>query len=78
MKQRKRWVFLLDKDQIFRLSLRRILNKYGFEAEEIGDLAQLERRKKDLESGMIFADLEIETLEEISPSLKNGPTGLFS
>ncbi len=63
MKERTRWAFIIDKDEFVRLSLNKILKKYGFQVEEIEDFSQLERRKKDIKRGMILADVEIEVLE---------------
>ena len=63
MKERMRWAFIIDKDEFVRLSLNKILKKYGFRVEEIEDFSQLERRKKDVKGGMILADVEIEVLE---------------
>lgn len=63
MKEKEKWAFILDKDEFVRLSLNKILKKYGFEVEEIENLSVLEKRKKEIKSGMILADLEIETLE---------------
>jgi ActR/RegA family two-component response regulator len=48
MKERMKCAFILDKDEFFRLSLKKILEKYGFHVEEIEDFSQLEKRKKDL------------------------------
>lgn len=70
MKQRVKWAFILDKDEFVRLSLNKILKKYGFQVEEIQDLSQLEKRKKDVEGGMIVADVEIEVLEKEFALLK--------
>jgi FixJ family two-component response regulator len=70
MKEKAKWAFILDKDEFFRLSLKKILEKYGFEVEEIEDFSQLEKRKKDVGGGMILADVEIEVLERWFPLLK--------
>jgi DNA-binding response OmpR family regulator len=70
MKERVRWAFIIDKDEFVRLSLNKILKKYGFQVEEIEDFSQLERRKKDIKGGMILADMEIEVLEGQLPSIK--------
>ena len=70
MRERAKWAFILDKDEFVRLSLSKILNKYGFEVEEIEDLSQLESRARDIKEGMILADLEIDVLEKWSPLLK--------
>jgi len=64
MKERMRWAFIIDKDEFVRLSLNKILKKYGFHVEEIEDFSQLEKRKKDIEGGMILADVEIDVLEK--------------
>jgi DNA-binding response OmpR family regulator len=70
MKEKLKWAFILDKDEFVRLSLNKILKKYGFHVEEIEDFFQLEKRKKDIESGMILADVEIDVLEKGFPLLK--------
>ncbi len=70
MKEKRKWAFILDKDEFVRLSLNKILKKYGFETEEIEDFSQLEKRKKDVDGGMILADVEIDVLEKDFPSLK--------
>ena len=49
-----KWAFILDKDEFVRLSLNKILKKYGFQVEEIEDFSQLEKRKKEIEGGMIL------------------------
>ena len=64
MKEKLKWAFILDKDEFVRLSLNKILKKYGFQTEEIEDFSQLEKRKKDIEGGIIFADVEIDVLEK--------------
>jgi FixJ family two-component response regulator len=64
MKEKGKWAFILDKDEFVRLSLNKILKKYGFRTEEIEDFSQLEKRKKDVEGGMILADVEIDVLEK--------------
>ena len=64
MKEKQKWAFILDKDEFVRLSLNKILKKYGFHVEEIEDFFQLEKRKKDVEGGMILADVEIDVLEK--------------
>ena len=48
MKDRKKWAFIIDKDQFVRLSLNKILKKYGFQVEEVEDFSELEMRKKDV------------------------------
>jgi len=70
MKERIRWAFIIDKDEFVRLSLNKILKKYGFQVEEIEDFSQLERRTKDVKGGMILADVEIEILERWALLLK--------
>ena len=70
MKEKLKWAFIFDKDEFVRLSLNKILKKYGFNVEEIEDFSQLEKRKKDLERGMILADVEIEVLEKGYPLLR--------
>lgn len=70
MKEKQKWAFILDKDEFVRLSLNKILRKYGFHVEEIEELSQLEKRKKDIEKGMILADVEIDLLERDFPLLK--------
>jgi FixJ family two-component response regulator len=64
MKEKLKWAFILDKDEFVRLSLNKILKKYGFQTEEIEDFSQLEKRKKDIEGGIVFADVEIDVLEK--------------
>ena len=46
------------------------MKKYGFQVEEIEDFYQLEKRKKDIEGGMILADVDIDVLEKGFPLLK--------
>lgn len=70
MKEASKWAFIADKDEFVRLSLNKILSKYGFHVEEIEDLSQLEKRKKDIQEGMILADLEIEVLERWLPLVR--------
>jgi FixJ family two-component response regulator len=70
MKERMKCAFIIDKDEFVRLSLNKILKKYGFHVEEIEDISQLEKRKKDVEGGMILADIEIEVLEKRVSLLK--------
>ena len=66
----KKWAFILDKDEFVRLSLNKILKKYGFSVQEIEDFSELEKRKRDMEEGVILADLEIDVLERWTPLLK--------
>jgi DNA-binding NtrC family response regulator len=70
MKERMRYAFIIDKDEFVRLSLNKILKKYGFHVEEIENISQLEKRKKDVEGGMILADVEIDVLEKSFSLLK--------
>ncbi|MFB3887007.1 MAG: response regulator [Thermodesulfobacteriota bacterium] len=70
MRERTRWAFILDKDEFVRLSLSKILKKYGFQVEEIEDFSQLEGRIKDVKAGVILADVEIDVLEGWFPLLK--------
>jgi FixJ family two-component response regulator len=70
MQERKRWAFILDKDEFVRLSLNKILKKYGFSVEEIEDFSELEKRKRDMEEGIILADVEIDVLERWFPLLR--------
>ncbi len=70
MKEKVRWAFILDRDEFVRLSLNKILKKYGFQVEEIEDLSDLEKRKKEVKGGMVLADLEMEGLERWIPFLK--------
>ncbi len=68
MNVKVKWAFIIDKDEFVRLSLNKILQKYGFQVEEIEDFAQLEGREKDVRGGVILGDVEMETLEH-RPSL---------
>ncbi len=70
MKERMQCAFIIDKDEFVRLSLNKILKKYGFHVEEIEDISQLEKRKRDVEGGMILADVEIDVLEKRLSLLK--------
>jgi FixJ family two-component response regulator len=63
MNERIRWAFIIDKDEFVRLSLSKMLKKYGFQVEETEHFAQLEGREKDIRGGMVVADVEIEVLE---------------
>jgi len=69
MKQEK-YAFILDKDEFVRLSLNKILNKYGFQVEEIEDFSQLESRRKEIERGIVLADVEMDVLEKWVPLVK--------
>jgi DNA-binding NtrC family response regulator len=70
MKDKIKWAFIFDKDEFVRLSLSKILYKYGFQVEEIEDFSELENRKKEIKGGMILADVEIEVLEKWLPFLR--------
>lgn len=63
MNERTKWAFIIDKDEFVRLSLNKMLKKYGFQVEEIEDFPQLEGREKDIRGGMVVADVEVEVLE---------------
>ena len=65
-----KWAFIIDKDEFVRLSLNKMLKKYGFEVEEMEDFSQLEGREKDVKGGMVVADVEIEVLEKWLSLLK--------
>jgi FixJ family two-component response regulator len=70
MEKGVKWAFILDKDEFVRLSLNKILKKYGFQVEEIEEFSQLERKKEVIKRGMILADVEIEVMEKWLPILK--------
>ncbi len=70
MEKGDRWAFILDKDEFVRLSLNKILKKYGFQVREIEDFSELESAKKVIKEGMILADVEVEALEKWLPILK--------
>ena len=70
MKNAVKYAFILDKDEFVRLSLNKILNRYGFQVEEIGDFSQLEDRKKEIDRGIVLADVEVDALEEWLPLIK--------
>ncbi len=55
MRERAKWAFILDKDEFVRLSLSKILSKYGFEVEEMEDLSQLESNYEDQGYGWKFS-----------------------
>jgi DNA-binding response OmpR family regulator len=63
MSERTKWAFIIDKDEVVRLSLNKMLQKYGFEVEEIEDFSQLEGKERDIKGGMVVADVEIDVLE---------------
>src|SRR4030042_3535775 len=70
MKESIKWAFIHDRDEFVRLSLNKILKKYGFQVIEIEDFYQLGDRKKDIKEGMILADIDVEVLERWLPFLK--------
>jgi len=70
MKKKEKCAFVLDKDEFVRLSLNKILNKYGFLVEEIEDFSQLENRKKEVARGIVLADVEMDALEKWIPLVK--------
>jgi DNA-binding NtrC family response regulator len=70
MIEKKRWAFIIDQDEFVRLSLSKILQKYGFQVEEIEELSQLEGRERDVRGGMVLADVEIDVLERWLSLLK--------
>jgi len=70
MKKLEKCAFILDKDEFVRLSLNKILNKYGFQVEEIEDFSQLDDRKKEIDRGIVLADVEIDVLEKWLPLFK--------
>jgi len=45
MSERVKWAFVIDRDEFVRLSLNKILQKYGFQVVEIEDFSQLEGRE---------------------------------
>ncbi len=62
--EKLRYAFILDKDEFFRLSLNKMLRKYGFQVEEFEDFTQLEKKKKEIETGLVLADVDMEILEK--------------
>jgi len=70
MGERVKWAFVIDRDEFVRLSLNKILQKYGFQVVEIEDFSQLEGREKEIRGGVILGDVEMEMLEGKPPFLK--------
>lgn len=70
MNERVKWAFVIDRDEFVRLSLNKILKKYGFEVVEIEDISELEGREKEIRGGVILGDVEMEALERRPPFLK--------
>jgi DNA-binding response OmpR family regulator len=70
MKTTSKYAFIIDKDEFVRLSLNKILQKYGFKVEEIEDFSQIGDRKREIDQGIILADVEIDVLEKWIPLLK--------
>jgi len=64
MKKTCKYAFILDKDEFVRLSLSKILHKYGFQVEEVDDFSQLRDRKKEISQGLVLADVEMDALED--------------
>ena len=59
MNERMKWAFIIDKDEFVRLSLNKMLKKYGFHVEEMEDFSRLEGRERDVKGGMVLADVEM-------------------
>jgi DNA-binding response OmpR family regulator len=70
MGKKSKFAFIHDRDPFVRLSLNKILSKYGFQVEEVTDLSQLEDHTKEIGRGIVLADVEIEALETWIPVLK--------
>ena len=70
MKNKGRYAFILDRDEFVRLSLNKMLNKVGFHVEEIDDFSQLENRKKEIDRGIVLADVEMDVLEKWIPLVR--------
>lgn len=70
MNEKVKWAFVIDRDEFVRLSLNKILQKYGFQVVEIEDFSQLEGREKEIRGGVILGDVEMEVLEGKPPFLK--------
>ncbi len=63
MKKTCKYAFILDRDEFVRLSLNKILQKYGFQVEEVDDFSQLRDRKKEICQGLVLADVDMDALE---------------
>jgi FixJ family two-component response regulator len=70
MNERAKWAFVIDSDEFVRLSLIKILQKYGFQVVEVEDFSQLEGREKEIRGGVVLGDVEMEVLERKPPFLK--------
>ncbi len=70
MNRKVKWAFVIDRDEFVRLSLNKILQKYGFQVVEIEDISQLEGREKEIRTGVIIGDVEVELLERKPPLLR--------
>jgi FixJ family two-component response regulator len=70
MNEKVKWAFVIDRDEFVRLSLNKILQRYGFQVVEIEDFSQLEGREKEIRGGVILGDVEMEMLERKPPFLK--------
>jgi DNA-binding NtrC family response regulator len=77
MKKKEKHAFILDKDEFVRLSLNKILNKYGFLVEEIEDFSQLENRKKEVARGIVLDEVEMDVLEKWIPLIKRWESHLI-
>ena len=70
MGRKDKYAFVLDRDEFVRLSLKKILHKYGFQVEEIEFFSEIEDRKKEIDQGIVLADVEMDVLEKWIPVLK--------
>ena len=70
MNERVKWAFVIDRDEFVRLSLNKILQKYGFEVVEIEDFSQLEGREREIRGGVVLGDVDMEVLERKPSFLK--------
>jgi len=70
MGERVKWAFVIDRDEFVRLSLNKILQRYGFQVVEIEDFSELEGREKEVRGGVILGDVEMDMLERRPPLLK--------
>jgi len=70
MNEKVKWAFVIDSDEFVRLSLNKILQKYGFQVLEVEDFSELEGREKEIRRGVILGDVDVEVLERKPPFLK--------
>jgi len=70
MGERVKWAFVIDRDEFVRLSLNKILQRYGFQVVEIEDFSELEGREKEVRGGVILGDVAMDMLERRPPLLK--------